>query len=480
MKTSYHEVIFDFIKLIELLLVLVSFIFAAIITDGPLTLNIFWNQVFNNLSLFDGFRGVFILICWYITLHLSGMYKTYHFSSMLKRIEPVFKAVIICTIILCVAYQFNFFSNASNKLFIIFSLTNLIILSSFRFVVYSTQKFLRHRGRNLRFALIAGTGKRALNYARYFETSYHLGYSVKGFIDNSWHGENVDESRYPKIVCDFDNFSDYLRENIIDEIIICLPIKTCYKYISDIVTSAEEQGVMVRLSTDLFNLKLAHVKIENIDKNPLITLITGGMYKKRLLVKYVFDFVASLIIILLTSPIMLLAALSIKLTSKGPVFFLQPRIGVNKRIFQVIKFRTMAIDAEKRLVELSHLNERKDGAAFKIKDDPRVTPVGKFLRKYSIDELPQLINVLKGDMSIVGPRPLPLRDFKGFDKDWHRRRFSVKPGITCIWQVSGRDNIPFDKWMEMDMEYIDNWSLLLDLKILFKTIPVSLSGAGAS
>ena len=170
---------------------------------------------------------------------------------------------------------------------------------------------------------------------------------------------------------------------------------------------------------------------------------------------------------------MLLAAALIKITSPGPVFFKQMRIGQNKRKFTIYKFRSMAVDAEDKMRQLEHLNE-VSGPVFKIKQDPRITPVGKFLRKTSIDELPQLFNVLKGDMSLVGPRPLPVRDYEGFSEDWHRRRFSVRPGITCLWQVNGRSSIPFEKWMEMDMQYIDKWSLWLDLKILARTIPAVL------
>ena len=177
-------------------------------------------------------------------------------------------------------------------------------------------------------------------------------------------------------------------------------------------------------------------------------------------------------------PLLLLTACLIKLTSPGPFFFIQERVGLNKRRFRLYKFRTMVADAEKRQAELEPLNEIS-GPVFKIKNDPRITPIGDFLRTTSIDELPQLINVLKGEMSLVGPRPLPVRDYNGFDQDWHRRRFSVRPGITCLWQVDGPSDIPFQKWMEMDMEYIDQWSLWLDLKILTKTIPAVLQGSGA-
>src|SRR3990172_2802307 len=159
-----------------------------------------------------------------------------------------------------------------------------------------------------------------------------------------------------------------------------------------------------------------------------------------------------------------------------PALFVQQRVGLNKRRFRLYKFRTMVPDAEKKLSELEHLNEAS-GPVFKIKQDPRITPLGRILRRTSIDELPQLLNVLKGDMSLVGPRPLPVRDYNGFDKDWHRRRFSVRPGMTCLWQVNGRSDVSFERWMELDMEYIDNWCLSLDIRILAKTIPAVLLGS---
>jgi exopolysaccharide biosynthesis polyprenyl glycosylphosphotransferase len=183
--------------------------------------------------------------------------------------------------------------------------------------------------------------------------------------------------------------------------------------------------------------------------------------------------------LIVLSPLMLVVAALIRARSSGSVFFTQERMGVNKRRFRLYKFRTMVPDAEKKLAGLEHLNEAS-GPVFKIRNDPRITPVGRFLRKTSIDELPQLINVLLGDMSLVGPRPLPVRDYESFNTAWHRRRFSVKPGITCLWQVMGRSSIPFERWMELDMQYIDQWSLVLDLQILLKTIPAVLRGSGAS
>ncbi len=197
------------------------------------------------------------------------------------------------------------------------------------------------------------------------------------------------------------------------------------------------------------------------------------------LVKRMFDWSLALCLLVLLSPLFLITSLLVKLTSPGSTLFVQERVGFHKRRFQLYKFRTMVTDAEQRLPELEHLNELS-GPVFKSRKDPLVTRIGSFLRKTSIDELPQLINVLKGDMSLVGPRPLPVRDVNGFGRDWHRRRFSVRPGITCLWQIDGRNEVPFEKWMDLDMQYIDHWSLWLDLKILVKTIPVVLKGSGAA
>jgi lipopolysaccharide/colanic/teichoic acid biosynthesis glycosyltransferase len=187
-------------------------------------------------------------------------------------------------------------------------------------------------------------------------------------------------------------------------------------------------------------------------------------------------------LLIVIAPLLLLTAILIKLTSDGPVFFVQRRIGLNKRTFDIYKFRTMGVDAELKLSELEHLNELS-GPVFKIKNDPRITPLGRFLRKTSIDELPQLFNVLRGDMSLVGPRPLQLRDYELFTEsgeDWQRCRFSVRPGITCLWQVNGRNSLPFQQWMELDLQYVRNWSLWLDLQILAKTVPAVLRGSGAA
>jgi len=266
---------------------------------------------------------------------------------------------------------------------------------------------------------------------------------------------------------------------VVDEVMIALPIKSFYAQSSEIVRQCEEQGIIVRCDSGIFTPILARSEPEEFEDSSVISFYTGGMHGWSVWVKRTLDFSLSYVLLVLLSPLFVVIALLIKLTSRGPVFFVQERVGLNKRSFRLYKFRTMVADAEQKLSEVEHLNE-VSGPVFKIKNDPRINRVGKFLRKTSMDELPQLFNVLKGDMSLVGPRPLPLKDVNGFDQDWQRRRFSVRPGITCLWQVNGRSDLPFEKWMELDMEYIDEWSLWLDLKILAQTVPAVLRGSGAA
>jgi exopolysaccharide biosynthesis polyprenyl glycosylphosphotransferase len=264
----------------------------------------------------------------------------------------------------------------------------------------------------------------------------------------------------------------------VDEVLVALPMDKYGGLVETIVRHCEEQGIVVRVRTDMFNLRIGRWQVDEVNGLSMVTVQTGPTDGWQLIVKRVIDISVSATMLLLLLPLFLAVALLIKLSSRGPVLFKQERIGLNKHRFRLLKFRTMTDGAEKTQTSLEILNEA-NGPVFKIKDDPRITRIGKFLRRSSIDELPQLFNVLRGDMSLVGPRPLPLRDFERVNSLWHKRRVSVKPGMTCLWQVNGRSNINFDYWVKMDLEYIDNWSLGLDLKILLKTIPAVLKGSGA-
>jgi exopolysaccharide biosynthesis polyprenyl glycosylphosphotransferase len=231
------------------------------------------------------------------------------------------------------------------------------------------------------------------------------------------------------------------------------------------------------MASQMASLQWARAQVDEVDGQPIMTMYSGPPETPILLVKRMIDVAGATVGLVLLSPLFLLCAIAIRLDSPGPVFFYQERVGRNRHRFRVLKFRTMVTDAEAQQAALEPLNEAR-GPVFKIEHDPRVTRVGHWLRRTSLDELPQLVNVLRGEMSLVGPRPLPVRDVERIDVRWHRRRFSVKPGITCLWQVQSREP-QFDEWIRLDMEYIDNWSLALDLKILVMTIPAVLSGHGA-
>jgi exopolysaccharide biosynthesis polyprenyl glycosylphosphotransferase len=264
---------------------------------------------------------------------------------------------------------------------------------------------------------------------------------------------------------------------VVDEVFIALPIKSCYNDIQTAIRVCEEVGVESKYLSDVFQVSLARPRYEQTQQFPMVTMkVVQDDY--RLIVKRAIDIVGSLCGLIVLLPILVAAALAIKLTSQGPIFFTQERFGLNKRRFRMIKFRSMVTDAEALQASLEQMNEAR-GPVFKIKNDPRVTPVGRFIRKTSVDELPQLLNVLRGDMSLVGPRPLPKRDVALFSEAALMRRFSVKPGITGLWQISGRSNVGFDRWAELDLKYIDGWSLSSDLKILIKTIPAVLKCNGA-
>jgi exopolysaccharide biosynthesis polyprenyl glycosylphosphotransferase len=245
------------------------------------------------------------------------------------------------------------------------------------------------------------------------------------------------------------------------------------------IKTCELEGVEVWLIADFFKTQISHTSFDDFQGHPVLVFRTTPDASWQGVLKQVIDFMVALVAVIILSGPFILIGLLIKLTSSGPILFRQKRCGLNGRPFTILKFRTMETNAEQRKHELAAKNEMS-GPVFKMKNDPRVTPVGKWLRKFSVDEFPQLFNVLRGEMSLVGPRPLPVDEVKRFDDLAHRRRLSVKPGLTCLWQVSGRNDVAdFRDWVRLDLEYIDNWSLWLDLKIMWRTIPVVLIGSGA-
>ena len=282
---------------------------------------------------------------------------------------------------------------------------------------------------------------------------------------------NLNEGTIPQLL-------ELLHEYSVNGVI--LSAKHAYfEHVEQAVRACELEGVEAWLIADFFKTQISRTIFDDFYGQPVMVFRTTPDNSWQSALKRPLDFVVSALVLLVGSPFYLAVALLIKFSSPGPILFRQQRSGLNGRPFTIFKFRTMTTDAEERKKELASRNEMR-GPVFKVTNDPRVTPIGRVLRKYSIDEFPQFFNVLRGEMSLVGPRPLPIDEVKRFDDFSHRRRLSVKPGLTCTWQISGRNNVvDFKDWVRLDLEYIDNWSLWLDVKILCRTVPAVLAGVGA-
>lgn len=422
---------------------------------------------------------IVLMLIWHQIFSMFRMYASRRFDSRWDETWDIIKATTLGTAVILAAGFTAHIALITREFLAVFWLTVTILTVLSRVAMRGLLRQLRLHGRNLRDVLVVGSNPRAVQFARKIRENQTLGYRVKGFVDQDWAGmSELEESGFHR-VCDFEGLLSYLRTNVVDEVVVALPMRTMHSQASEVAALCEEQGIVIRFVSTLFDGKISRKRVEELEGDSLITHYTGTPEGWPVVAKRAVDIVFSAILLLLLAPVLLLTAVLIKLTSPGPVMFVQKRLGLGKRHFGIFKFRTMVVDAEKRMKEIEHLNE-VSGPVFKIKNDPRITRVGRMLRKTSIDELPQLINVLKGDMSLVGPRPLPIRDYEGFSEDWQRRRFSVRPGITCLWQIGGRSSISFEKWMELDLQYIDKWSLLLDFQILLKTIPAVLRGSGAA
>jgi exopolysaccharide biosynthesis polyprenyl glycosylphosphotransferase len=470
------------LKILDQIAFVICVLFAAAVESRQLEGLSFSGFLSIRLKFSNFLILIFLAAAWFILLHLFDLYHSRRFESWKTDILDVFYATTVSTLILLITTLLANVSIAKPLFFFLFWLNLTVVTIFFRITLRILLEFFRGRGLLVTNVLMVGTSVRAVDFARSIDSKLELGYHVIGFVDDDWPGlAEFQTSSYP-LVAHFADLPEYLRTHVVDEVFIDLPLNTFYRQVSDIVFHCLQQGILVRFISDSFyllrNLRLTRSRFEQFNENLVISVTNGFLGDLPLAAKRLFDFIGSMILLGAFSPIFFLAAFLIKLTSPGPIFFVQERLGLNKRLFKMYKFRTMIVDAEQKQVDLEKFNE-VSGPVFKIKDDPRITPLGALLRQTSIDELPQLINVLAGDMSLVGPRPLPVRDYRGFNEDWQRRRFSVKPGITCLWQINGRSSVSFEDWMKLDMEYIDHWSFWLDIKILLLTIPAVIRKKGA-
>ncbi len=409
-------------------------------------------------------------------LSYFGAYAGPRNITMIHYTWSVFRAVtfamgMLLTLLFLLKIQY-----VSRFVIVFFATVEFIVLSGIRVCVRIYFLTAIKKGTNRLKILIIGTGGRARELCQALNKQVDWGIEIIGHLDPDHRrvGQNVLNA---PVIGTIDDIHNCLKKHVVDEVIIAIP-RSLLEDAEHIALACDEEGIKLRFMADLFSLDAARIRLIQAGSIPLLTLEPVAQDELKLLIKRCIDLFLTIFTLPFLLLIVALVAIAIKFDSKGPVFFVQRRVGLKKRQFPMIKFRSMFVDAEERLKEIEHLNEA-EGPIFKMANDPRVTRVGHFLRKTSLDEVPQLFNVLKGEMSLVGPRPMSIRDVDLFDKGIQRKRFSVKPGLTCLWQVSGRSNLPFEKWLELDLKYIGNWTLWLDFKILIKTIPAVLFSKGA-
>ncbi|KAF0189888.1 MAG: exopolysaccharide biosynthesis polyprenyl [Desulfobulbaceae bacterium] len=452
----------------DIFISVVSFIFAI------------WIQSFRSQETLNFFSHIailpFLLALLILSLSYFDAYRPPRSTSNFFYLIALIKTMAITLGLLFTSLFFLNIQYISHQVVFTFAGITFIGMLGGRVMLMRHFRQAITQGKDLLRVLIIGSGERATFLSRALKDKSEWGIDIVGYLDTE--PELVGTDVYQgKVLGTIGDVTSILKKNVVDEVIVAIP-RNMLADVNDIAVACEEEGVKFRFMADIFNLSAARVSLASLAGVPLLTLEPVALDESKLLLKRFIDLTLTLLALPFFLPFFGMIAIGIKLDDGGPVFFVQERVGLKKRLFPMFKFRTMRIDAEAMLKDIEHLNEA-EGPNFKIANDPRITRAGRFLRHTSLDELPQLINILRGEMSLVGPRPMSIRDVDLFDKGIQRKRFSVKPGITCIWQISGRSNLPFHKWLELDLEYIDTWSLSLDLLILLKTIPVVLLRKGA-
>ena len=411
---------------------------------------------------------------------ITGAYREIQNGKLFRAFWDPLKVAFFGTALLF-AFIFAFkFEFISRLLLGFYALIDFFAMVALRLVARGMGNPLRRTFGGYREFLVAGSGPQVGEIARAIEANEERGMRIFAFARTGPVPEDLQEShglRHAYPVYSLDRLPELVRKHVIDEVIFVVS-KDEMEKTEEALLVCEEEGVKTRVLLNFFPQLVSKVYLDRLEEMPLLTFTTTPENEYLLLWKRVFDFVMAFALMVILSPFFLLLGLVIKLTSKGPVLYRQVRCGLGGRKFTLYKFRSMRAGADLQRDELKVLNE-VDGPVFKIRNDPRCTPVGRLMRKFSLDELPQLVNILKGDMSFVGPRP-PLPEEVEKYAGWQRRRMRMQPGLTCLWALEGRSKLNFQRWMELDLEYIDNWSAALDLKILLKTIPVVLLGRGAS
>ena len=439
--------------------------------------------------------GVFL---YYVILVFLGAYQSMRMRSFFGILWQASVSSILVFIFLS-ALLFSIRVDLSRAFLVLFCISNTFFISSTRLLALNVLRYLRSKGRNYRNVLVIGIGEHALRITAEVMKRPELGLGIRGYAvlqdlptksnvydtETVFNPELIFETKLaglgclkPDIVYGSHAINSFISASAIDEVFFA-DIPDNLKMVRDLIQEVSEQGIRTTLVADFLSIGILKSGISYFAELPLIHFQTPPGETWELYAKRIIDISLSFLSLIVASPAFLILSFLVKATSPGPVFFKQKRVGLHGRIFTLYKFRSMRIGAENELLALKEKNEMT-GPLFKIKEDPRVTTFGKIIRRLSLDELPQLINVFRGDMSIVGPRP-PIPGEVSMYERRDRRRLSMRPGLTCLWQVSGRNNIKdFDKIVELDLEYIDTWSLWRDFLLMARTVPVVLFGAGAS
>src|SRR4029077_5403894 len=374
-----------------------------------------------------------------------------------------------------IVFEYVFRLDLSRPFLVLFSVYAWVILLLFRLPAGRLVGVIRREFAAPHFVMVVGTGERAVRMARGLEQSSEYGIRLRGFLNESADGPAEIQLRVPYKVLPVADLPAILRQHVVDEVIFAVGSESLVE-LEEVFLMCDEEGVRTRVAVDFFPHVNSTVSLDRFGETPLLTFSAAPYDEIKLLLKRVTDIVIAAAGLLVLAPVMTGIVILIRLTSPGPAIFRQVRCGLNGRLFLFYKFRSMVENAEEMKKNLEHLNVRE--TVFKIPDDPRLTGIGRYLRKFSIDEWPQLWNVLRGDMSLVGPRPAVPSEVEHYQR-WQRRRLRMRPGLTCLWAVSGRDEVDFETWMRLDMEYIDRWSLALDWQIILRTLPSVLTGRGA-
>ncbi|HEY6058629.1 MAG TPA: sugar transferase [Candidatus Limnocylindrales bacterium] len=408
---------------------------------------------------------------WVAVLALHGLYQLRARWTIRSEVIGILRSILLLAVATA-AVLFVLADPVINRYFLlaVFA-TQAWAAVAARILLRAFVQAIRTRGRNQRNVLIVGTGETGAAFARRLDAHPDMGLRIEGFLGDP------DELTGPwPYLGTVGQLPEVLHGRVVDEVAICLPIER-WRLVEETIALCRQEGKIVRLPMTALDQPAVSRYVEDLDGMPVISLVTGPDRLAALMLKRLLDLAGAVVGLLVLSPVFALAAAVIVATDGRPVFFRQVRAGLNGRQFRIVKFRTMERNADARRAELRAFNEVTGNASFKMTNDPRITRIGRLLRRTSVDELPQLWNVLRGEMSLVGPRPHPLDDVAGYD-DWHRRRLSMKPGITGLWQIGGRRETDFDRWVEKDLEYIDHWSFWLDVRVILMTIPALLRAEG--